>query len=76
MDAGFGRLGHRHEDGGRGHLLDGARRIGPAGVDDRKQLRIIQRAGECGRPSVETTMIGPCWDIWNSDRRGGISAQA
>ena len=29
-----------------------------------------------GRPAVETTMIGPCWDIWNSDRRGGISAQA
>ena len=46
VEAGFGRSGHRDQHRGRVQLLDGARCIGPAGIDHRKHLGVVERAGE------------------------------
>jgi hypothetical protein len=45
---GLNRLGHGDENRGRLQLRDGAWGVGPDGVDDREQLRIVKRARERG----------------------------
>ncbi len=52
LEAGLVGVRQRHQNRGRRQLLDGARGAGEACVDDRKHLRIVERARERRPPGV------------------------
>ena len=63
IQGGLVDAGRRDQNRGRLQLLDGARCIGPAASITGNMLASSSAVANDGRPAVETTMIGPCWDI-------------
>ena len=64
LEAGFGGSGIATRTAAGCNCSTARDASAQAGFDDRKHLRIVERAANDGRPAVDTTMIGPCWDIW------------
>ena len=78
LEAGFNGLGRRRDHNrGRLHLLDGARRVGPGGIDDRKHLRGVERCRKRRpvgiRNDNDRALLG---HLGNSDRRDRLNAKS